>query len=189
VAGELYVRRRRVRDDVLDLTRGLLLEDTSDLLAWHLHLDVLRGVSNPAVEERSGKGRITKLVWRDRVCLVGLRCSISTSFHHDVPAPTLKLHRLHLTEFTLGVDDLEGIREITDGHRFDWVEECLVERFGLPLDCSEDDYYHEEVEPRYRLEDIREAWWECGPVTVHHSWAFHDGRNKTLVTELSVIPE
>ena len=171
-----------------DISKGLLLEDTGDLLAWRSHLEVLRGVSSPEIKERGNTSRVTELIWASRTCLAGLRCTATATFLHAVNSPNLTLTQLDLTSFEIDPEEFEGVKQVTDGHRFDYLTDCLVRRFGPPLDLLADDYYREEVAPGYRLNDIRNACWQIGEVYISHCWGFHDGHDKTLVTALTLIP-
>jgi hypothetical protein len=114
---------------VFDLDKGLCLEDTGTLLAWHTPLAQLRDWGRPDVCAVSpGAPPVTVLFWRQRLCLRGLKCHVSVAFgagQYSVSA----LRGLRLVPvFDCDVGSLESA--------FVWSQARLVQRFGEPLGCA-----------------------------------------------------
>jgi hypothetical protein len=112
----------------LNLGQGLYLEDSGTLLAWHTPLEHLRVTGRPdicAVARDTPPASV--LFWRERRCLRGLRCHVSTAFglgQHSVS--TLRSLRI-VPLFDGNVGSLHAA--------FVWSQTRLVQRLGEPLAC------------------------------------------------------
>ena len=111
---------------LIDLDRGVYLEDRGVPLAWDSSPDELRRLTRPGycVGPRGPWQHLT-LAWNDRV--LGLRCQVTTSF----PPGRLSLRGVWLVFLDLP--------EMTStSAAFGWVNLHLGEHFGPPLSTQED---------------------------------------------------